>query len=275
MAHRVVDIDICDTAFGHAPGASWYNVPKHVRWIRGRPGRCPIRFFTDRSIGQVENYPADVNVAWVIEPRCIDGVGHEVCLSKLSKFNYVLTYDEQFKQEVGEKALLYAIGGCWLRAHEICLHPKTELVSIIASVKRSATGHQLRHEVTRYYPLVHAYGNAYQPVPFKSEALAQYRYSVAIENSQVDTMFTEKIIDCFLTGTIPIYWGTRKIAEHFNTLGVLQFETLDELNTIMAAICPEDYASRLDAVKDNFERAMAYRVVEDWIFDKYPWLLRS
>ncbi len=32
---------------------------------------------------------------------------------------------------------------------------------------------------------------------------------IQVENSQIDTYFTEKLLDCFLTGTVPIYWGAQ------------------------------------------------------------------
>lgn len=270
----LVEIDIVDTSFAHAPGMSWYNVPAHIKWRRGVASRVPIRFFTDRMLGQVDNYPAEVNVALLIEPICLDNTGYDICLRKLQQFNFVLTYDEEFKQKLGGKGLLYAIGGCWLKPEEIKLHGKFKMTSVIASEKRQTHGHQLRHEaVSRLGSRVDVFGRGYRPVQFKSEALHQYRYSVVIENGIIDTLFTEKIIDCFLTGTVPIYWGTSKITDHFVQDGIIQFSTMDELEAIVAGLTEEDYARRTTAIVENFNRAMQYRVAEDWIFQRYPFLL--
>lgn len=270
----LVDIDIVDTSFAHAPGMSWYNVPRYMKWRRGVTSQVPIRFFTDRQVGQVDNYPAKFNVALLIEPLCFDETGYNVVLSKLDRFQAVLTYDEEFKLKVGDKGLLYAIGGCWLRPEDIGIGPKPEVCSIIASEKRQTYGHQLRHEVAKRYPgHLNVFGRGYNPVQFKSEALSKFRFSVVIENGQVNTLFTEKLIDCFLTGTVPIYWGTRKIADHFNMEGVIQFQTLDELDKIMHGLHPADWDARLPAIKDNFDRAQQFRVAEDWIFSKYPFLI--
>ena len=98
-------------------------------------------------------------------------------------------------------------------------------------------------------------------------------FSVVIENGMIDTLFTEKLIDCFLTGTVPIYWGTPKIADHFNMNGVITFSTMDELGAILAKLTEADYSRMTTAILDNFERAHDYRVAEDWIFSKYPFLL--
>ena len=270
----VKEIDIVDTSFAHAAGMSWYNVPQFVKWVRGRPGRVPIRFFTDRSIGQVDNYPADVNVALLIEPITLDDTGYNICLGKLPQFKYCLTYDTEFKQKLGDKGLLYAIGGCWLKPEQIGIRPKTEVCSMVASEKAQTPGHRLRHTVAKRYPgFINLYGRGYKPILLKFEALAPFRFSIAIENSQVNDMFTEKVIDCFLTGTVPIYWGTKNLKNHFNMDGVLQFDTLEELDRIMHNLHPDDYDKMRSAVQDNYERALQYRVAEDRIFLDFPFLI--
>lgn len=269
-------IDIVDTSFAHAPGMSWYNVPQFVTWVRGNPARVPVRFFTDRCVGQVDNYPADMNVALLIEPITIDTTGYNVCLEKLRKFDYVLTYDSEFKQEkLGSKGLHYAIGGCWIKPQDMGIHPKTDLCSMIASGKTQTTGHRLRHEIAASADMhkVHLFGHGYNPVEFKFQALSRYMFSIAVENSQVNDMFTEKIIDCFLTGTVPIYWGTSGLLRYFNMDGVLQFNTLDELKDIVHGLKYETYAKMAHAIQDNYERALLYRVAEDRIFLDYPFLL--
>jgi hypothetical protein len=90
-------------------------------------------------------------------------------------------------------------------------------------------------------------------------------FSFAAENDTYDTYFTEKILDCFATGTIPIYMGTQKIVEYFNADGILFFDGNFDLNTLT----PELYYSKMDAIKDNFERVQQYSVLDDWLFENY------
>ena len=40
--------------------------------------------------------------------------------------------------------------------------------------------------------------------------------------------FNEKIIDCFFSGTIPIYWGTKNISKYFDENGIIFFPNIDE-----------------------------------------------
>lgn len=50
----------------------------------------------------------------------------------------------------------------------------------------------------------------------KYEFQKQYKFSLAFENSKYDGYITEKIIDAFAAGTIPIYWGAEDIIKEFN-----------------------------------------------------------
>ena len=56
----------------------------------------------------------------------------------------------------------------------------------------------------------------HQPVPDKYEFQKNYRFSLAMENSKISGYTTEKIIDAWAAGTIPIYWGNPDIVKEFN-----------------------------------------------------------
>jgi len=47
----------------------------------------------------------------------------------------------------------------------------------------------------------------------KKDALINYKYSIAVENSREKNYITEKFIDCFLCDAIPIYYGCPNIKE--------------------------------------------------------------
>jgi hypothetical protein len=54
------------------------------------------------------------------------------------------------------------------------------------------------------------------PVKDKVKFLSLYKFSIAMENSKADGYISEKIIDSFLAGTIPIYYGDYMIDEYIN-----------------------------------------------------------
>ena len=83
-------------------------------------------------------------------------------------------------------------------------------------------------------------------------------FCVVIENCKVDYFFTEKLIDCFLTGTIPIYWGCPSIGKFFNINGIITFDTKEECFDIIDTLSEEKYLNMLSHVKENFEEAKKY-----------------
>ncbi|MFK5281932.1 hypothetical protein ACI3PL_20485, partial [Lacticaseibacillus paracasei] len=53
------------------------------------------------------------------------------------------------------------------------------------------------------------------------------QYGICIENFSHRGFFTEKLLDCFLMKTIPIYWGCSDIGTYFNKEGIIKFENVD------------------------------------------------
>jgi hypothetical protein len=112
------------------------------------------------------------------------------------------------------------------------------------------------------------YGRGYKEIPDKLAGLADYRYSVTIENCRTDSYFTEKLLDCFLCGTVPIYWGFGKVAEFFDEDGVISFTDLGELDRILDGLGPEDYERRLPAIRRNMQLAQPYTRLEDQLWNR-------
>jgi len=59
------------------------------------------------------------------------------------------------------------------------------------------------------------WGRGFTPIPDKWDGVAPHRYSLAIENFSGPDYWTEKIADCFLSWTMPIYYGCTNIEEYF------------------------------------------------------------
>jgi hypothetical protein len=95
-------------------------------------------------------------------------------------------------------------------------------------------------------------------------------FSIVVENIKTDYYFTEKIIDCFRTGTIPIYWGCPSIGDFFDKNGIITFNTELELLEIIKNLKSEDYYDRIDSINKNYEIAKDFLLIENWIYDKLP-----
>ena len=63
-----------------------------------------------------------------------------------------------------------------------------------------------------------AYNNIGLPegVPDKNEFLKKYKFSIAYENSSYPGYCTEKLMQAFAAGNVPIYWGDSTAVQEFN-----------------------------------------------------------
>ena len=63
-----------------------------------------------------------------------------------------------------------------------------------------------------------AFNNIGMPdgVPDKTEFLKKYKFSIAYENSSYPGYCTEKLMQAFAAGNVPIYWGDPTAVEQFN-----------------------------------------------------------
>ena len=100
-------------------------------------------------------------------------------------------------------------------------------------------------------------------------------FQIAIENAQRRFYFADKIYDCFVTGTVPIYWGAPNIGDFFDMRGILTFNHPNELKEILENLSPEKYESMLDGVKENFERVKKYIRPDDLLFENIVDRLRE
>lgn len=80
--------------------------------------------------------------------------------------------------------------------------------------------------------------NKLQPsfVDDKILTLSQYKYAICFENISFDGYVTEKIIHCFLAGTIPIYLGAPNITDFIPKncfIDLRDFRSLEELNLFL------------------------------------------
>ena len=85
-----------------------------------------------------------------------------------------------------------------------------------------------------------------------------YLFRDITENIKENNWFTEKIIDSFLTKTIPIYWGCPNFNNYFDPNGYITFDTIEQLAEIVNNLTPEYYYDRLDIIEKNYKSALYY-----------------
>lgn len=144
---------------------------------------------------------------------------------------------------------------------------KTRAISVIASNKAFSPGHVdrirfIRRLRDRYGDRIDIYGRGHNSFADKWDVLAPYRYHIVIENSTSDYYWTEKLADCYLAGTYPLYHGCRNIADYFPRQGLtpIDIRRFDEC----AAIIDRTLDSHL------YERSQPLlRQCKELVLDKY------
>lgn len=81
------------------------------------------------------------------------------------------------------------------------------------------------------------------PVADKLAFQSGCKFSIAFENTSHPGYATEKIVDSFAAGTVPIYWGDPEIGETFNTgafINCHDYASMDEVVEAVKAVDQDD-----------------------------------
>jgi len=129
-------------------------------------------------------------------------------------------------------------------------------------------GQCLRHRIIRRLggQIDAILGGGYLHLQEKADGLRPFRYSIVVENCRRDFYFSEKLIDCLVTGTVPIYWGCPSIAVFLDAGGIIPFQSIRQLRRILDGIGIDDYQRRLGAIQRNFLLGCAYSTPEQFVW---------
>lgn len=263
-------VKIYDKIFAHAGAMSNGKVPVDFpfEWYRGSE-HSKVSVFTDFSLDEVDNCTSEIKIALLMESPEIFPNAYRRIQEINEKFDIVLTFDYNLLLK-RENYKDYYLGGTWIKPEDRKVYEKTKDISMIASKKQSAPGHKLRHEIFNNFFDIDYYGsiNSENNLEYKLDGLKDYCFSISIENCQKNFYFTEKILDCFLTGTIPVYFGCPGIIEYFNQDGIIFIDNINSFKRFWnSRIYKELYDEMIHDVRDNFIIAQKYITPEFQIWD--------
>jgi hypothetical protein len=156
---------------------------------------------------------------------------------------------------------------------EIKIHKKSKMISMVSSNKQMCELHKYRIHLANFLSnntnsVVATVGCASPCGSNKIiDSLRDYRYSIGIENYVSKWYMTEKLFNCFATGTIPIYYGATDLGKYFNTDGVIQINgmSFNEILNLVNNLDEDFYESKMDVIKENFELVQKFKSMEDYI----------
>ena len=205
-----------------------------------------------------------------------------------SEFEAIFTYSSKILNKLDNAVFMPFNATLWYGTKEQggvlsekAYEHKNKNISIIASNKLMCEMHKFRKAVaekSKSCKLADTFGtfDGGPRVPKIADVLTDYRYNIAIENYIDDYYFTEKLLNCFASMTVPIYCGAPKIHEFFNIDGIITIKPtdLDNLEKILSQCSEKDYLQRLPAIKENYEKALEYSNIDDVLYKKVKSLLK-
>ena len=261
-------INLVGSSFSHLTGENkGYSVhgkeSKYITWKSDNT--LGITFYIDRDLDVAfEDNVKGLKYGWLLEckyvtPDIVDKVKNNY-QQYFSVFRYIFTNDKELL-DLDPRFKWCPTGGFWIKDPKI--YPKSKMISFISSNKNYTPGHKTRLEwVNKIGDQVDLYGRGFNEIETKEQGLCDYMFSVSIENAFYETFFTEKLLDCFATGTIPVYLGTPNICDYFNCDGIINLT--DEFD-----VSEEIYYNKMDAILDNLERVKKFEILEDFIWTTY------
>lgn len=261
-------INLVGDSFTHLTGGNkGYSVAgkesKYIQWVKDPS--CSETVYVDSWINQAfSDQISGTKYAWLLESKCVTpDIVREVKSNHqkyLEVFKYIFTHNKELL-DLDDRFKWCPANGFWIKEPKI--YEKSKMISFITSNKNFTEGHKKRLEwVDKIGDQVDLYGRGFNEIVSKEDGLCDYMFSVVIENGFYDSYFTEKILDCFATGTIPVYLGSPDIKNYFNEDGIINLS--DEFD-----VSEEIYYSKMNAIKDNLERIREIEVLEDFIYKNY------
>ena len=246
--------------------------PSHWEWVKDRPDLPTYYTYASLDELMVEgNKNTNINLI-LLESSAIIPNYVRWAQENANLFETIYTHNSSLLSLPNARWI--PGGGCWIGTEfgggELKVYDKTKLVSFMSSGKAMCPLHVMRHTIAQYCQKYHPYINVFGmggPFVKAADYLSDYRFSIILENHVDECYFTEKLLNCFATGTIPIYLGARKLP--FNEDGIIRFNNSQEFLSALKLATPEFYESKLKAVRENLELCKKFLCIEDYMWENY------
>ena len=202
------------------------------------------------------------NIALLLEPKSMIAPAYRYVLEHSDYFKYIFTHDSELLRLPNARLLSWA--DVWLTTDS----PKTKGISLCTSPKNWCELHRARLWLYEWFKSAGGvdlfYGdwnNPKIPAISASDYLENYKFTIVIENDIDDYWFTEKVLNCFATKTVPIYLGAKKVYELFNPFGVIEVNRYTDIPELVKNLDIDlEYERRKEAIEDNFKRVEPFKV---------------
>lgn len=228
------------------------------------------------DIPQNQEDLSSINIIAFQEPNEYFGL-HDWVIQNKDLFSVILTWDDKVLNNC-DNALLLPFGHTWLKPDQYEKeHTKEFKLAHLQGKLLKTYGHSLRHEITarvdelkiptKFYETYGDRNNIEDARVGKEFIFSDSQFGVVIENVSHRNYFSEKILDCFLLKTIPIYWGCSNIGDFFDIDGILVVSNIDDLIYVCNNLTEEFYESKKESIERNWNLAKQFVNYEQNIVD--------
>jgi len=275
-----IDLDfLCEihfTRFGNT------NIPLHTKYKNLNPKTEKINF------NDQDSFKVFVSSTEPTSSRNKETISN--IIQNAFQYDLVLTSDEEVLHNC-DNAIFFPYGGTWLNkkigSHLdslgvfdeslIIVDKKEYNISFLSTSHTGLSGYDLRkiiwnnrdkieintkfYSSTRFRTDNYSFSNTLHDGPLPNDDkinLFNSMFSICVESTSEKNYFTEKLIDCLLTKTVPIYFGCPNIQDFFDIRGFITFNSYEEFLEKINNINEKTYEEMKKYVDINYEKAKEY-----------------
>jgi len=270
-ASSPVEISAFGSPFSHDVCSCTGEIPLHFQWVFDHRSSSGIEVYMDYGIHLAVNSQSKYRYLRMCESKTIVPEQYKFITNNFRSlgniFRKIFVHDESLLTlDPIFDYVPAAANFTWIKDRKI--FQKHKLASMISSGKGFTNGHRFRNaymqKLMANNPWIDFFGRDFKPFKIKEEPLADYMFSITMENEAYSNYYTEKLMDCFATGTIPVYHGTPMLEKMFNKEGVIIL-TEDFDPTLLSQ---DLYLSKRDAILENFERCLSHKKADDFLYER-------
>lgn len=227
----------------------------------------PIDLFIDSFLGY-DNKKDSIKILWVKEAEEISGF-KKLAIEHSSLFDFILTYEDDILKQC-KNSYFIPFGTTWIHNYDIDTKKKFQ-ISHITGHKEITEGHKLRKKIHYKQDKINIPKDFYiskfggvdnfcnnKILGEKKEPVFESQFHICIENSKQKNFFTEKLIDCFVSKTVPIYYGCDNIGDFFNLNGMFVVNSLQDIIDCCNKLTDESYNKMLPFIEKNLVLSQKY-----------------
>jgi hypothetical protein len=238
----------------------------------------PCELYVDRL---PSNEKHNLRILWVAELNEVSGVRNNI-IQRHNEFDLILTWDHEILEKC-KNSKLFPFGTSWILDFDFNKEKEYCVTSLIGG-KKLSENHLVRQRLPekllniKSIP-IHLFNSSNNPYSSgtinrnmqdrdRKNELFYSQFHIAIENFSHLNFFTEKLIDCFQTKTIPIYIGCPNIGDFYDVRGMFIVNNIEEIIDVCNNLTLDTYSSMLQYVEKNYELSHPHAKFRERLHDE-------